>query len=173
MTDEDYKKYAVIQHDVKKQNAKLREESKRFGAKINDRDLKIVDVDEENKLNNTFGNRLADIVARAGGSWGYIGGFAIFIFAWVVLNTWSYTNHFDVYPFILLNLFLSIITAFQSPLIMKSQNRQSEKDKLVRDNDYRTNQKTNAEMKLIHSKLDHQVRLENDLHKKLDILVKK
>ncbi len=104
----------------------------------------------------TFGERVADKVAAFGGSWTFIMIFAVIMVVWVILNTAAlFSNHFDPYPYILLNLFLSMIAAIQAPVIMMSQNRQAVKDRLQADQDYQVNLKAELEVAQLHSKLDH------------------
>lgn len=107
---------------------------------------------------STFGDRMADRVATFGGSWAFIlifGGVLIF---WMTLNSVHLlTKAFDPYPFILLNLVLSSIAAFQAPIIMMSQRRQETKDRLRAENDYRVNLKAELEIRQLHEKLDHQI----------------
>ncbi|MEC8837240.1 MAG: DUF1003 domain-containing protein [Pseudomonadota bacterium] len=103
----------------------------------------------------TFGQRLADGIARIGGSWGFIIAFLVFLAAWVILNTVILaTRSLDPYPFIFLNLLLSMLAAIQAPIIMMSQNRQSAKDRLDAANDYQVNLKAEIEIMALHEKLD-------------------
>ena len=91
-----------------------------------------------------------------GGSWRFIGSFAGILFAWIGINLSSlFRQPFDPFPFILLNLILSCLAAVQAPLIMMSQRRQEEKDRLRSRNDYRVNLKAELEIRLLHEKLDH------------------
>jgi uncharacterized membrane protein len=109
----------------------------------------------EEKL--TFGQRLADRVAAFGGSWTFIIIFGAVLLTWVVLNTVILTRRgdaFDPYPYILLNLFLSMIAALQAPVIMMSQNRQASKDRLDAAHDYEVNLKAELEILGLHEKLD-------------------
>jgi CRP/FNR family transcriptional regulator, cyclic AMP receptor protein len=111
-------------------------------------------VEEEERL--TFGERIADKVAAFGGSWTFIIIFGIILAIWVVLNTSAlFRPHFDPYPYILLNLFLSMIASVQAPVIMMSQNRQSSKDRLKSDLDYKVNLKAEMEVAHLHRKVDH------------------
>ena len=88
----------------------------------------------------TLGERLADRVATIGGSWGFITTFCLFLVGWSVLNTIVLgTRAFDPFPFIFLNLMLSMLAALQAPIIMMSQNRQAAKDRLEARMDYETN----------------------------------
>jgi uncharacterized membrane protein len=108
----------------------------------------------------TLGERLSDRVATVGGSWGFISGFGLFLVAWAALNSWLFAaSAFDPYPYIFLNLILSMIAAIQAPIIMMSQNRQSEKDRLMATHDYEVNLKAELEIMGLHEKLD-QMRVE-------------
>ncbi|NUR10693.1 MAG: DUF1003 domain-containing protein [Bradyrhizobium sp.] len=103
----------------------------------------------------TFGERLADKVAAIGGSWGFIVGFGLFLIAWAGLNTIVLAARaFDPFPFIFLNLMLSMLAALQAPIIMMSQNRQAAKDRLEARLDYETNLRSEAEIAALHEKID-------------------
>jgi uncharacterized membrane protein len=103
----------------------------------------------------TFGERVADEVARFGGSWTFLIIFALVLAAWVVLNTFMLVrNAFDPYPYILLNLFLSMLASVQAPVIMMSQNRQAARDRLDAAHDYQVNLKAELEIREIQEKLD-------------------
>lgn len=103
----------------------------------------------------TFGQRLADRIARFGGSWGFIILFMLVLVAWVVVNTLVLLRHpFDPYPFVFLNLILSMLAAVQAPVIMMSQNRQAEKDRVTAAHDYEVNLKAELEIMSLHEKLD-------------------
>jgi uncharacterized membrane protein len=102
-----------------------------------------------------FGARLADRVAEVGGSWRFIIGFGAFIALWVAVNTVvAAGGRFDPYPFIFLNLLLSLLAALQAPVIMMSQNRQAAKDRLAAAQDYDVNLKAEIEIAALHEKLD-------------------
>jgi uncharacterized membrane protein len=102
----------------------------------------------------TFGQRLADKVASFGGSWTFMIIFATVLVFWVMLNTLLMSKAFDPYPYILLNLFLSMLASIQAPIIMMSQNRQSAKDRLDAAHDYEVNLKAEIEIMALHEKLD-------------------
>ncbi len=105
----------------------------------------------------TRGQRAADAVASFGGSWTFVGLFGAVMVLWVGLNSYLLATHgstFDAYPFILLNLFLSMLAAIQAPVILMSQNRQSEKDRLHAEHDYEVNLKAELEIMLLHDKID-------------------
>ncbi len=105
----------------------------------------------------TLGERIADRMATFGGSWAFILLFLAVLAAWVVTNSFILARRhdaFDPYPYILLNLFLSMIAALQAPVIMMSQNRQAAKDRLEAANDYEVNLKSEIEIGRLHEKLD-------------------
>ena len=105
----------------------------------------------------TFGERIADRIAEFGGSWTFIGLFLFVLLAWVVLNSYVLARRgdaFDPYPYILLNLFLSMIASLQAPVIMMSQNRHSAKDRIDAAHDYEVNLKAELEIVGLHEKLD-------------------
>jgi uncharacterized membrane protein len=106
----------------------------------------------------TLGQRLADKIAKFGGSWSFIIFFLSFIVLWILINLiWLTGKGFDPYPFILLNLILSCIAAMQAPVIMMSQNRQEQKDRKRSRNDYMINLKSELEIRMLHEKIDHMV----------------
>jgi uncharacterized membrane protein len=112
-----------------------------------------VNVEAEERL--TLGQRLSDRMAAFGGSWPFISVFCAVMVVWVVFNTWMLAEKaFDPYPYILLNLVLSMLAALQAPIIMMSQNRQAAKDRLQADLDYRINLKAELEVAHLHKKLD-------------------
>ena len=96
----------------------------------------------------TFGQKAADKVSELAGSWAFISLFLVFIFIWATLNTLAvFFGVWDPYPFILLNLFLSCLAAIQAPVILMSQNRQSETDRQRAQYDYLVNRKAEREIK--------------------------
>src|SRR5947209_12119274 len=112
-------------------------------------------VNEEEEEMMTFGERLADRVAAFGGSWTFISFLGLVLLSWVGLNTIAlHDRGFDPYPYILLNLFLSMIASLQAPVIMMSQNRQNSKDRLKADLDYEFNLKAEMEVAQLHNKVD-------------------
>jgi CRP/FNR family cyclic AMP-dependent transcriptional regulator len=107
----------------------------------------------------TFGERVADGVARFGGSWSFISAFGAFLVSWILINTVFVIGRtkgepFDPFPFILLNLFLSMLAAIQAPVIMMSQNRQDAKDRIRSELDYQVNLKAELEIMQLHEKFD-------------------
>ena len=112
--------------------------------------------DDEVDDDRTFGQIVADNVAAFGGSWKFIILFFIFILLWIAANAFFLINKgFDPYPFILLNLILSCLAALQAPVIMMSQNRQEEKDRVRAKKDYMINLKSELEIRLLDEKIDH------------------
>lgn len=107
----------------------------------------------------TFGQRLADGVAAFGGSWTFLISFGIVLVSWVGFNLVLARSAPDPYPFIFLNLLLSMLAAVQAPVIMMSQNRQASKDRLVTSHDYECNLKAEIEIMALHDKVDQ---LRND-----------
>jgi uncharacterized membrane protein len=106
---------------------------------------------------STLGQRAADAVASFGGSWVFVGLFAASLLVWIGLNVVLLASRgttFDPYPYILLNLFLSMLAAVQAPIILMSQNRQAQKDRLVAGHDYEVNLKAELEIMLLHEKID-------------------
>jgi uncharacterized membrane protein len=102
----------------------------------------------------TTGEAIADLVAETVGSWRFIILQTVVLGIWIALNLMAAINHWDPYPFILLNLVLSFQAAYAAPIIMMSQNRQSEIDRRRAEHDYRINIKAELEIELLHSKID-------------------
>ena len=112
-------------------------------------------ANEEEAAHLTFADRAADVIAEFGGSWKFIFTFIVLLNFWVLLNTWMlYDKGFDPFPYILLNLVLNMITALQAPIIMMSQNRQAQKDRLRANLDYQLNLKNELLLSDIIHRLD-------------------
>lgn len=125
---------------------------------------KILSEDVEPIIANrlTTGQRAADHIAEFGGSWRFIISFFTILVVWIIVNIWLLSKTpFDPYPFILLNLILSCLAAIQAPIIMMSQNRQDQKDRLRSESDYQINLKAELEIKLLHEKIDHLTFIQN------------
>jgi uncharacterized membrane protein len=112
----------------------------------------VQDVNQLYEVQLTFGERAADKVAAVAGSWTFIIIQSIILAIWVALNTIAWIRHWDPYPFILMNLVLSLQAAYTAPVIMMSQNRQADRDRMEAHNDYLINQKAEEEVRAI---LDH------------------
>jgi uncharacterized membrane protein len=102
----------------------------------------------------TFGQRVSDRLADVAGSWGFIFCFGVVLGIWVLVNSVAFVHHWDKYPYILLNLFLSMLAAIQAPVIMMSQNRREAHDRLRAEHDYEVNLKAETEIQQINQKLD-------------------
>jgi len=113
------------------------------------------DINETFDQEQSFGDRLADRVASFGGSWPFIIAFGVFLLVWTMLNIVLRKDAFDPYPFIFLNLVLSMLAAVQAPVIMMSQNRQASKDRLDAGNDYQVNLKAEIEIMALLEKVEH------------------
>lgn len=106
----------------------------------------------ENSLN--FGDKIADKVASGMGSWSFIIWQTIIVIIWMVLNIVGFVRHWDPYPFILLNLIFSTQAAYAAPIIMMSQNRQSDRDRIQALEDYRTNREAKLEIEALQIQLN-------------------
>lgn len=112
------------------------------------------DINTEIDAQLTFGQRLADRVAKVGGSWAFIIGFALFLLSWGGLNGWLLSRPFDPFPFIFLNLMLSMLAAIQAPVIMMSQNRHAERDRLRAIQDFEVNLKAELEIAALAERVE-------------------
>jgi uncharacterized membrane protein len=136
------------------------------------------DIVREAAERATFGERVAERVAAFGGSWPFIVLFMGFMIGWVALNSYLLTRlgePFDPFPYILLNLFLSMLAALQAPVIMMSQNRQAAKDRADQRHDYEVNLKTEMELMQLHEKLDtfvqqHWMKLLDSQQRQIELL---
>ena len=126
--------------------------------RAHERKVISTDINAALSAESSVGQRLADKIARVGGSWSFIVAFLLFLVFWCVVNTVVLlTRPFDPYPFIFLNLVLSMIAAIQAPIIMMSQNRQAERDRFEAAKDYEVNLKAELEVLSLHQKIDMQV----------------
>ena len=117
-----------------------------------------LDADERAAAQITFGDRLSDRVAAIGGSWAFSSSFIIVLLSWMLINSRVLESlglkAFDSYPYIFLNLMLSMLAALQAPVIMMSQNRQAAKDRVAARHDYEVNLRTTIELLRLHRKVD-------------------
>jgi len=116
--------------------------------------LQIRNINEVADEKLTFGERVADMVARFGGSWSFIILFSLVLTVYTLTNILLAGSAWDPYPFILLNLFLSMLAAIQAPVIMMSQNRQDARDRIRSELDYQVNLKAELEIMQLHDKFD-------------------
>ncbi|HKX76916.1 MAG TPA: DUF1003 domain-containing protein [Novosphingobium sp.] len=136
----------------------LEPEEQRVLGRIAAGTLIDLDADEAAALHASFGERLADRVAAVGGSWAFIIAFGVVLLGWMLINSRILEalglHPFDAYPYIFLNLMLSMLAAIQAPVIMMSQNRQSAKDRIAARHDYEVNLRTQLEIVRLHRRLD-------------------
>ena len=111
-------------------------------------------ANEEEKARLTLADRAADLIAEFGGSWKFIGASIAVIIFWIIVNSFILINGFDPKPYAMLNLVLAIIAGMQAPIIMMSQNRQGEKDRLRADLDYQVNLKNELSLAEVLRRLD-------------------
>lgn len=133
-------------------------------------------VNETYLLNTSRADQLADAIARFGGSWKFILFFFCFLILWMVWNILQFTHHFDEPPFILLNLILSCLAAFQAPIIMMSQNRQATRDKDESIIDFAINYKAEQEIDDMQGHLHRLEKRISEIHlslKALDLKISK
>jgi uncharacterized membrane protein len=124
---------------------------------------------EKHEASLSFGDRISDTVANGMGSWNFIIWQTLIVIVWMVLNVIGFVKHWDVYPFILLNLIFSTQAAYAAPIIMMSQNRQNKRDREQAQNDYLTNTEAKQEIEALQLHLN---KLETDkLDKILEMLI--
>ena len=128
----------------------------------------VVDINQEHERLLTVGDRIADHVAEIMGSWPFIIIQSMVLGAWITINVIAYIQHWDPYPFILLNLALSFQAAYAAPIIMMSQNRQADKDRLMAQHDYEINLKAEQEVKAIMHHLEQQDDIMIDILRRLE-----
>lgn len=114
----------------------------------------------------TFGQRSSDWLTNVMGSWWFIILFVLYLLAWMGLNLYGYVQHWDPYPFILLNLTLSCLAALQAPIILMSQNRQAERDRVTAKYDYAVNRKAEREIQKMQKDLNSIKRMLTEIRKK-------
>lgn len=135
--------------------ARLPRGERRVITKIAEHSLATPDINQRVADLETPGDRAADRIAQFGGSWTFILLFMAFLIGWVLLNTFLLSRAgFDGYPFIFLNLMLSMVAALQAPIILMSQNRQATRDRIAAELDYEINLKAELEIMALHDKLD-------------------
>ncbi len=148
-------KHPYVKQLLQTENEQLKRLHEIVAKSLEEEKLLTQKLYQEKDLKLTFAEALADQVAAFGGSWTFILSFLFFILVWILANLyWLANQGFDPYPFILLNLILSSLSAFQAPVIMMSQNRQEAKDRRRAENDYLTNLKAELEIRGLHEKID-------------------
>lgn len=150
----------IKQHYVEKileeELGKLTTLEKQVVRSLKKHEILSENINQEFDRELTFGEKVSDKVATFGGSWKFIIFFGSVLFFWILLNALFLSSKpFDPYPFILLNLVLSTLAAIQAPIIMMSQNRQEDRDRLRSEQDYKVNLKAELEIKHLNEKMDH------------------
>ncbi|MGW8161025.1 MAG: DUF1003 domain-containing protein [Desulfobulbales bacterium] len=141
---------------IEAEKGELSELEKEVLESIARHEILSTQVDELYESGLNWSQRLSDRLAQFGGSWKFIIIFGAILLAWVLVNSaFFFLKPFDPYPYIFLNLLLSCLAAIQAPVIMMSQNRQEEKDRLRVIHDYQVNLKAELEIRQLHQKLDH------------------
>ncbi len=134
-------------------NTRIREAESRLLEELRHKRRNLREA-EKNPDSMSLGQRVADAVAATIGSWPFIIVQSFLLAGWVTLNVLAWVNHWDPYPFILLNLALSFQAAYAGPFILMSQNRQQDIDRRKAETDYQVNVKAELEIELLHQKLD-------------------
>ena len=116
----------------------------------------IININEIIEGKETLGVRMSDRFAHVVGSWRFIIIQSVILSLWVAFNVLAWTSHWDPYPFIFMNLVLSLQAAYAAPILMMAQNRMSERDRLDAHNDYLINVKSEEEVRLILEHLEAQ-----------------
>jgi len=128
----------------------------------------IKNVNEVFKEQLTVGQKAADWIAAKVGSWQFIIGQSLLLTLWVILNVTAWVRHWDPYPFILMNLVLSLQAAYTAPMIMMSQNRKADHDRIEAHVDYEVNLKAETEIRVILENLEAQNVVIAELHRMLE-----
>lgn len=141
--------------ETKKEVDKKLNYKKGFSQKNNQKQVGILQsISHPSFLPATFGEKAADKVTKVAGSWSFIITFLILLGLWMAANIYAWINTWDPYPFILLNLVLSCLAAIQAPIILMSQNRQTQKDRQRSEYDYAVNRKSAREIDEIRKQLN-------------------
>jgi uncharacterized membrane protein len=156
ISEEEIRRYRAeyLQDLLKAESGELTEIDRQVAQSLIKQEMLSENIEADYAGQRTLGERLSDLLAQFGGSWTFLIFFAVFLAIWMTWNTRAGTD-FDPYPFILLNLVLSTLAAIQAPIIMMSQRRQEEKDRLRSLNDYKVNLKAELEIRHLHEKIDH------------------
>ncbi len=128
--------------------------------------MSIINWHQKHIATSSIGDRLSDSVAKGIGSWKFIVWQTVIVIIWMALNVVAFVQHWDPYPFILLNLIFSTQAAYAAPIIMMSQNRQGQLDRIHAENDYQTNIQAKLEIEAL------QIQLNKIETEKLDMIIK-
>lgn len=145
-----------VEEILREEHGEYTELDREVVESIAKQDTIAANVEDDFEDQRTVGQRLSDGLAAFGGSWAFLISFGVVLAIWMMINVMEgMEKAFDPYPFILLNLVLSCIAAIQAPIIMMSQKRQEQKDRLRSFNDYQVNLKAELEISHLHEKIDH------------------
>lgn len=140
---------------LKKERGTLSELDKEVLESLRHHEILAENINDEFDESRTLGERVADKIARFGGSWIFISIFLLILVSWMIVNSFQFLNEpFDPYPYILLNLVLSCLAAIQAPIIMMSQNRQAAKDRLSQESDYQVNLKSELQIRQLNARME-------------------
>lgn len=154
-TDLNHYRTQYVQHALEAERGELSALERQVVESLRESDLLAQDINRQFDRQISVGERIADSVAKFGGSWTFILSFGVVLLLWITANSAAlFWRPWDPYPYILLNLCLSCLAAMQAPVIMMSQNRQEAKDRLRAENDYRVNLKAELEIRNLHAKMD-------------------
>jgi uncharacterized membrane protein len=141
---------------MRAERGRLTELDEEVAHRVRQRESVVLAEERGQRAADTVGGRVADDMARWGGSWPFVLGFVALLVVWTLVNGLVLRNRgFDPYPFIFLNLVLSCLAALQAPIIMMSQNRAEARDRGRAESDYRVNLKAEIEVAALHDKVDH------------------
>jgi uncharacterized membrane protein len=144
-----------VRQEMEAERGELTQLEEQVLKKLHSNENVVEDMNAEFDKKLTFGERLADRVASFGGSWTFIMIFFALLATWVTGNSLYWMYHpFDPYPFILLNLVMSLLASIQAPIIMMSQNRAGARDRLQAENDFRVNLRAEIEVRALTEKVD-------------------
>lgn len=144
-----------VKQTIEKEKGELSDLDMQVVKSLKEQEILTKNLNLQFRKQLTFGQKVADIIAKFGGSWRFILSFLFLLSAWIGYNVFtSVEKTFDPYPFILLNLILSCIAALQAPVIMMSQNRQETKDRMRAEHDFKINLKAELEIRHLNLKLD-------------------
>ena len=156
ITDLNRFRIRYIREILEREKSELASLEENITLSMKDHELTARNINIEFDRQLSFGDRLSDRLAGFAGSWLFIGLFTGVFFVWIAINTIVLMYRpFDPYPFILLNLVLSAIAAIQAPVIIMSQNRQEERDRMNAEHDYQVNLNAELEIHQLHKKIDH------------------
>lgn len=149
-------RYKYVQELLQQEKGEISSLDQEVIESLRQHEILARNPDEEHLASLTFGQRMADGLSTLAGSWGFILLFSGILLLWILINTIGlFKQAFDPYPYILLNLVLSCMAAIQAPIIMMSQGRQEDRDRLHAQRDYQVNLKAELEIRHLHQKIDH------------------